>query len=58
MKFNFPYFQGCPASPVTELAFSLDCLSLIVASRNCFITIFEKSGSHGLNRTPKYVSIQ
>ena len=49
---------GCPPSPVTELVFSLDCLSLIVASKNYFITILEKSGSHGLNKTPKYLSVQ
>ena len=49
---------GCPPSPITELAFSLDCLSLIVASKNYFVTILEKSGSHGLNKTPKYLSVQ
>ena len=48
---------GCPPSPVSHLAFSLDCLSLVVSTQNSFVTIFEKSGSHGLNRTPKYISI-
>ena len=49
---------GCPPSPVTALCFSLDCLSLVVSTQNSFVTIFEKSGSHGLNRTPKYLSLQ
>jgi len=49
---------GCPPSPITALCFSLDCLSLVVSTKNSFVTIFEKSGSHGLNRTPKYISIQ
>ena len=49
---------GCPPSPVTALCFSSDCLSLVVSTKNSFVTIFEKSGSHGLNRTPKYLSIQ
>ena len=49
---------GMPNSPVTALAYSEDSQNLAIATMDGVVTILEKSGNRGLNRTPKYVTLQ
>ena len=49
---------GAPASPVTALTYSEDSQNLSVASLDGTLTILEKSGKDGMNKTPKYVTLQ
>ena len=50
--------SGMPNSPVTALAYSEDSQNLAIATQDGVVTIMEKSGNRGLNRTPKYVTLQ
>ena len=49
---------GAPNSPVTSLEYSEDSQNLAVSTLDGSVTIFEKSGNKGLNRTPRYVTLQ
>ena len=49
---------GAPASPVTALTYSEDSQNLSVATQDGTLTILEKSGKDGMNKTPKYVTLQ
>ena len=49
---------GLPCSPITALAYSDDSQNLYIATQDGVVTIMEKSGNRGLNRTPKYVTFQ
>jgi len=49
---------GMPNSPITALAYSEDSQNLAIATMDGVVTILEKSGNRGLNRTPKYVTLQ
>ena len=50
--------SGTPASPVTALTYSEDSQNLSVATQDGTLTILEKSGEDGMNKTPKYVTLQ
>jgi len=50
--------SGMPNSPITALAYSEDSQNLAIATQDGVVTIMEKSGNRGLNRTPKYVTLQ
>ena len=50
--------SGAPASPVTALTYSEDSQNLSVASQDGTLTILEKSGKDGMNKTPKYITLQ
>jgi WD40 repeat protein len=49
---------GMPNSAITALAYSEDSQNLAIATQDGVVTIMEKSGNRGLNRTPKYVTLQ
>jgi len=49
---------GMPNSPITALAYSEDSQNLLIATQDGVVTILEKSGNRGLNRTPKYITLQ
>ena len=46
-----------PASPVSCLVYSQDSQNLAVASSDGSVTIFEKSGNKGMNKTPRYLTM-
>ena len=48
---------GCPTSPVSDIVYSEDSQNLVVATVDGTVTILEKSGSRGLNKTPRYITI-
>eukprot|EP00092_Neocalanus_flemingeri_P032520 GFUD01035369.1.p1 GENE.GFUD01035369.1~~GFUD01035369.1.p1 ORF type:complete len:2027 (+),score=668.98 GFUD01035369.1:647-6082(+) len=50
--------SGTPNSPITALVYSEDSQNLAIATQDGVVTIMEKSGNRGLNRTPKYVTLQ
>ena len=47
-----------PPSPVTALTYSEDSQNLSIATQDGMLTILEKSGEDGMNKTPKYVTLQ
>ena len=47
-----------PPSPVTALTYSEDSQNLSVATQDGVLTILEKSGEDGMNKTPKYITLQ
>ena len=49
---------AAPGSPVTSLVYSQDSQNLAVATQDGVVTIFEKSGNKGMNRTPRYLTLQ
>ena len=47
-----------PASPVSCLVYSQDSQNLAVAYSDGTVTILEKSGNKGMNKTPRYLTMQ
>ena len=49
--------SGAPMSPVTSLVYSEDSQNLAVSTGDHTVTIFEKSGKKGRNKTPRYLTM-